>query len=432
MLPLLAFLPVVVSAASLDVTDKDALGTASHQVAANLIKLFQESTGGDGAFNQASNSWFVSGEMWGGIFDHSRWTGDKSFDTIAATALGNASYNEQQDLLGGDMRTFNEKTLGKWNDDISWWALSMMAGVEIYGNDAVMPGSGKFITVAATTWAENLEQWDNQCGGGIYWSRDRTDSGRKNYKNTITNGEFMALGARLAYMTRNMTYLDWSVKAYDWMKNVGMITSDYHVYDGAQAPNCGADTLVKTEWTYSYGVIIQALVYMHRTTPTASYLSDAAQFAKVAIAKFASNGGIGDLCEASGNCGRDPPTFKAQLVKGLAYLYNVIDDADVKTSIQGSIDASMTNLVKNCDANWWCPLEWTGGATGMNSPYGQYTTLELMNAVAAVHGVKINNTSPGLVPVKAASNSGTSYWNGFSVPSGVAAMVVSYFVFQRL
>ncbi|KAJ3299854.1 hydrolase 76 protein, partial [Borealophlyctis nickersoniae] len=59
-----------------------------------------------------------------GVLDYSKYTGDKQFDNVAGTALANASFNQVGDLLGGSMRSFQEKTLGKWNDDIGWWALS--------------------------------------------------------------------------------------------------------------------------------------------------------------------------------------------------------------------------------------------------------------------------------------------------------------------
>lgn len=96
-------------------------------------------------------------------------------------------------------------------------SFAVIAGAEIFGPSTVMPSTsgGLWYTTAQKTYDQVWEDWDDQCGGGIYWvrqdllvcterivtdagtlqSRDRGSSAGR-YKSTITNVEFIAQGAR--------------------------------------------------------------------------------------------------------------------------------------------------------------------------------------------------------------------------------------------
>lgn len=46
----------------------------------------------------------------------------------------------------------------------------VIAGAEIYGNKTVIKSSnGTYVVVAQRTFDEAWQQWDTQCGGGIFW-----------------------------------------------------------------------------------------------------------------------------------------------------------------------------------------------------------------------------------------------------------------------
>ena len=78
------------------------------------------------------------------------------------------------------------------NDDEGWWALAWMDAYDLTGNQA-------YLTMAQTIFADMATQWDTStCGGGVWWSKDLTNSA---YKNAITNEIFLKLAAGLANRT---------------------------------------------------------------------------------------------------------------------------------------------------------------------------------------------------------------------------------------
>lgn len=78
------------------------------------------------------------------------------------------------------------------NDDILWWAFGALTAAELYGQDAKMGTEQTFLKLATNSHDAVWQQWDTAaCGGGIYWSRDRSSSNlnHRNYKSTITYKE---------------------------------------------------------------------------------------------------------------------------------------------------------------------------------------------------------------------------------------------------
>ena len=69
--------------------------------------------------------------------------------------------------------------------------------------------------------------WDDVCGGGIWWSKDR------NFKNAIANELYLSVAASLANRAANKQYyLDIAVTQWNWFKNIGLINSDNLINDG--------------------------------------------------------------------------------------------------------------------------------------------------------------------------------------------------------
>jgi len=51
-----------------------------------------------------------------------------------------------------------------------------------------------------------------------------------NYKNTVSNGLYFQIGARLAKSTGNSSYAEYAERVYDWLEKVGFVTSGYKVF----------------------------------------------------------------------------------------------------------------------------------------------------------------------------------------------------------
>ena len=82
------------------------------------------------------------------------------------------------------------------------------------------------------------------------------------YKNTISNGCFFNLAARLARYTGNQTYADWATKVWNWTHAVGFMTDDYSFYDGASIDgNC--TNFDHVQWTYNAGVYLLGAAAMY-------------------------------------------------------------------------------------------------------------------------------------------------------------------------
>lgn len=85
-----------------------------------------------------------------------------------------------------------------------------------------------------------------------------------NYKNSIANGCFFNIGARLARYTNNETYAQYAEETWNWVKSVGYMDKDYNIYDGAHIEENCTD-INKVQFSYNSGVYLlgAATMYNH-------------------------------------------------------------------------------------------------------------------------------------------------------------------------
>jgi mannan endo-1,6-alpha-mannosidase len=116
-------------------------------------------------------------------------------------------------------------------------------------------GGGKpsWLSLAQAVFNTQKIRWDQTtCAGGLRWQILFLNNGY-NYKNTISNGCFFNIAARLYKYLGDEIYSDWAGRIWDWEADVGHITNDYEFLDGAWvAGNC--TTLNPKRWTYNAGV----------------------------------------------------------------------------------------------------------------------------------------------------------------------------------
>ena len=82
------------------------------------------------------------------------------------------------------------------------------------------------------------------------------------YKNSIANGCFFNLGARLARYTNNSTYSDWAETIWDWIIGVGFIDENYNIYDGGHIEENCTD-INKIQFSYNMGVWLLGAANMY-------------------------------------------------------------------------------------------------------------------------------------------------------------------------
>ena len=85
-------------------------------------------------------------------------------------------------------------------DDVGWWG---MAWARVH--EATAPRSdGRFLRRAQLCFAHMSKLWDDVCGGGLWWSSEKT------YKNAVTNELFLALAQRLHALNGDAQYAAWA------------------------------------------------------------------------------------------------------------------------------------------------------------------------------------------------------------------------------
>jgi mannan endo-1,6-alpha-mannosidase len=207
--------------------------------------------------------WWEAGAMFGILIDYWYLTGDAQYNQIIMDAML-AQVGPDNDFMPPNQT----KTEG--NDDQGFWAFAAMTAAE---NKFPDPPEGKpqWLALAQAVFNTQAPRWDPTCGGGLRWQIFPFNRGY-NYKNTISNGCFFTLAARLARYTGNQTYVEYAERTWDWISTVGLMTADYRLYDGTDmAINC--QRVDHLQWTYNHGVFLLGTAALYNFVSTACKLA---------------------------------------------------------------------------------------------------------------------------------------------------------------
>lgn len=187
--------------------------------------------------------------------------------------------------------------IDEFYDDEGWWALAWIRAYDVTGTEA-------YLSIAESIFRNMQGGVDATCGGGIWWSKEKT------YKNAIANELYMSVAASLANRASNASsYLSIAEGQWEWFRNSGMIGSDYLINDGLSIDANG--TCVNnngTVWSYNQGVVLGGLVGLHQATGNSSYLSEAVNIARAAIDALSVDGILHESC--GNDCGADGAQFR--------------------------------------------------------------------------------------------------------------------------
>ena len=198
--------------------------------------------------------WWEAGAMFGSLIDYWFLTGDSQYNDITTQAM--------LFQVGPDndyMPPNQTKTEG--NDDQGFWGMAAMSAAESkYPNPP--SNQPQWLALAQGVFNSQAMRWDNTtCNGGLRWQIFTFNNGF-NYKNTISNGAFFNLGARLAVYTGNQSYADWATKTWDWVSAVELMSPQYQFWDGSDdTQNC--TTQNKIQWTYNAGIYLLGAANMY-------------------------------------------------------------------------------------------------------------------------------------------------------------------------
>jgi mannan endo-1,6-alpha-mannosidase len=333
--------------------------------------------------------------MFGTMVDYWAYTGDSSYV--------NVTYEAMQHQIGTDkdfMPTNQTKSEG--NDDQGFWAMAAMTAAEMgFRNPSnTSTDEAQWLALAQAVFNEYASRWDTEnCAGGLRWQIWTFNNGYT-YKNTISNGCFFNLGARLARYTGNATYAEWAVKVWNWMEDIQFIDSSYNIYDGAgYSDNQNCTVLDNVQWTYNAGIWMHGSAVMYNYTNSSSLWQGRVAGIVNRTSQYFFNNSIlyEPSCEPQSSCTTDSLSFKAYLARWMAgtvqmasftysTLYPLMLASGQAAALQCSGTATTSAGFKGISGTA-CGSHWTQGATWD----GENGVGQQMSALSAVFYSQVLN-----------------------------------------
>lgn len=347
--------------------------------------------------------------MFGTLIDYWHYTGDDSYNDITKQAMLHQV---------GDTRDFMpvNQTLSMGNDDQGFWAMASMSAAEYLFPDPPGEDDPQWLALVQGVFNEYTRRWaTDTCNGGLHWQVFRTNPNFF-YKNSISNGCFFNIAARLARYTGNDTYAEWAEKIWDWEVDVGLITSEYHVYDGIGLHDdleCGED-MDTTEWSYNSGIFLHGAVTMWNYTEDQIWRDRVDGLLSHGMELFSQDEVLYEQkCEPYGICDDNQRSFKGYYLRALAVTSQLVPELHdtVINTIHKSASAAASTCIGSPEPHLGyppfdghpgtaCGLKWTTEGVFDNS----YGVGEQMSALSAM----IYNLVDGSVSPKTNSTGGTS------------------------
>ncbi|KAL3424275.1 glycosyl hydrolase family 76 [Phlyctema vagabunda] len=308
--------------------------------------------------------WWEAGAMWGTLIDYWYYTGDSTYNNEVSVGI------QWQTGENNDMMPANwSQSMG--NDDQGFWGMTAMSAAE---TNFPNPPSGRpgWLALAQAVFNTQAKRPDNLCGGGLRWQVYPYLTGY-NYKNSIANGCFFNLGARLARYTNNDTYAQHAETIWDWTTSVGLIDANYNIYDGAHIESNCTD-INKIQFSYNMGVwLLGAATMYNHTGGSEMWKARVDSLLNSTFNTFFPDNIAYEIsCEAKLSCTVDMFSFKAYLARWLAattkmapYTYDAIM---LRLSTSARAAAAQCTGGNN---GRMCGLSWSSGQWDGTSGVGQ-------------------------------------------------------------
>ncbi|KAF2131061.1 mannan endo-1,6-alpha-mannosidase DCW1 precursor [Dothidotthia symphoricarpi CBS 119687] len=370
------------AAVDLDITSQDSIKAAAKVLIANLRSYYTGDNKGDTAGNLPDPYyWWECGAMFNAFIDYWYYTGDDTYNAITVQAM-------QHQI--GDYSAFmpSNQSASLGNDDQAFWGMAAMSAAENKLPD-MGDGQPSWLALAQAVFNTQYPRWDNTtCGGGLRWQIFSFNNGY-NYKNTISNGCFFNIAARLYKYLGNDTYADWAERAWVWEQSVGLMSADYHFYDGTDdKENCTSVNHI--QWTYNAGIHMAGAAAMWNMTQSDVWKTRLEGVIKGASVFFNDNVMIEVACENNGKCDVDQRSFKAYLARWMGYTANIAPWT--QTSLIPYLKASAQAAAKQCIGGTnqtSCGLRWVDNGTND----GSFGVGEQMAALEVVQSLLYDTVS---------------------------------------
>ncbi|KAI1662925.1 glycoside hydrolase family 76 protein [Daldinia decipiens] len=305
----------LVAAIDVDWTSDSSIKSAASTIAYGLVKYYSGNNTGDVPGNLPDPYyWWEAGAMFGTLIDYAAFTGDKTYNDITFQAL--------QHQVGDDADFMpSNQTKSEGNDDQGFWAMAAMTAAEMNFTNPD-PDQPQWLALVQAVYNEYVGRWEpDTCGGGMRWQIYTFNNGY-NYKNSVSNGCFFNIAARLAKYTANETYTEWANKIFEWEQSVGFINENYNVLDGAgnaSGENC--TEINGAQFTYNAGLFLYGAAAMYNHTGGAEPWKTRLEGQVKSIASIFFEDGVmwEPSCEkTSAKCNTDQQAFKGHLSRWMA------------------------------------------------------------------------------------------------------------------
>ncbi len=317
-----------------------------------------------------TTGWWNSANAITVLVDYARVSKSTEYNPVLANTFAAA-----QKTADPERKTQAPKTragfLNKYLDDEGWWALAWIDAYDLTKNK-------DYLAMGESIFADMATEWDDTCGGGIWWSKDNK------YKNAIANELFLSVAAHLANRTsgsRRKQYLGWGNREWKWFEATGMINAKGLINDGLNIAGTGATASCtnngRTTWTYNQGVVLGGLVELAAADHDPDLKAAAQKIGTAAVTQLVDpNGILHDPCEPK--CGADGVQFKGIFVRNLALL----DKAHPDPAYESFLDKNANTLWKNAQGpNFQLSERWSGPFDSANAA-SQTSALDALVAAA--------------------------------------------------
>ncbi|KAM5380859.1 hypothetical protein ACJZ2D_003383 [Fusarium nematophilum] len=324
----LAFLATVANALDVTWDDDKSIKSAAGTVAFGLVKYYTGNNTGDtpgnlpdpyyckcsttvGLISLLTIPGWEAGALFGTLVDYWWLTGDDSYNDITTQALLH-QVGDDDDYMP------KNQTLTEGNDDQGFWAMAAMSAAEHkYPNPP--EDKPQWLALVQAVFNEYVSRWDTKnCGGGMRWQIFTWNAGF-DYKNSISNGCFFNVAARLARYTGNETYADWAEKIWDWQTDVGLITDKHQVLDGVHFEGKCPSSTDTNQWSYNSGIFLHGAAMMYNLTDSDKWKARVDGMLQDVNSKFVKKEVLYEqYCEPTKQCSQDAQSFKGYLARWLA------------------------------------------------------------------------------------------------------------------
>ena len=330
--------------------------------------------------------WWESGGAWGGLLEYWHYTGDDTFNELLRQGVS-AQLGPNNDFV------VPAEAFDTGSDDQAFWVFVAMAAAE-YSFPQLPAPYPSWLQIVNNAWLDYTRRWNSTgCHGGLKWQFNPNNAGYY-YKNSVSNGAFFQLSARLARFTGNQTYIHWADTVWNWVTGIGLIDQIYNVYDGTdELINCtGID---HHQWSYNVGTFLYGAAVLQNLTNGSSVWVDRTvgllDATNTFISPFrnASNIIFEAACELTNTCNTDQLSMKAYLIRWMAATSKVAPlmapriGEVLRASAKGAAASCAGFRNNTCGSKWY--LGGWDGTTGLGQE---------LCALEATYALLVNQTNP--------------------------------------